>query len=196
MTRTMLAACAVGAFAASTTLGAQTPPPPKPQPSTPPMASQSDKDTVTLTGCLKAWDDSVAGTRTPTTPSPTGTTPSATGAMAATKFMLTNVETDGATKPAMPAPTSASAAQHYVVMADSGVNLTAHLNHQVRITGKKAPAMSTTAMRPDAAKPAEPKPDPSKPSAGIMSGEQAHKDLGTITASSVTMISATCTATL
>lgn len=191
MTRTMLAACAVGAFAASTTIGAQTPPAPKPQPSTPSMASQSDKDTVTLTGCLKAWDDNATGEPTSTTPSPTGTTPSATGAMAATKFMLTNVETAGAPKSTTPAQPSGMAAQHYVLMADKGVNLAAHLNHQVRITGKKAPGMSNT-MHSDTAKP-ESRPDPSKPSAGIMTGDQAHKDLGTINVSAVTMISATCT---
>jgi hypothetical protein len=178
MTRTMLAACAIGAFAASTTIGAQTPPPPKPQPSTPPMASQ-DKDTVTLTGCLKAWDSSVAGTGTSTTPSTTGTT-------AASKFMLTNVEPDAAsaTKPA--------AAQYYAVMAESSaVNLSAHLNHKVRVTGKKTAAHTST-TRPDPAKPGEPKPDPSKPSAGIISGDAAHKELGTVTVSSVTMISSTC----
>lgn len=188
MTRTMLAACAACAVAASTTIGAQTPPPPKPQPSTPPMASQTDKDTVTLTGCLKAYD-SAAG-------APSATTPSA--GSTAGKFMLTNVEKDATarTPSTPPAATTATSETggHYVLIADSGVNLSAHLNHKVRVTGKKSAASMThnDATRPDPSRPGEPKPDPSKPSAGIMSGEQAHKDMGTITVASVTMISATC----
>jgi hypothetical protein len=193
MTRIMLTACVVGAVAATVGIGAQAPQSPAPQSSTPSI-TQTEKETVTVTGCLKAWDGTAAGART-------GSAPGATGSAAsATKFML--ISSDDAATAKMPSSTATPSAaaressavksgRHYVVTAGAGVNLSSHLDHKVRITGKTS-GTSASMTRPDATTQAPVRPDAPAPSAGAMRGDQAHGDMVSITASSVTMISATC----
>ncbi len=77
--------------------------------------------------------------------------------------------------------------RRYVVTAASGVNLAAHVNHQVSVTGTAAGghAMADQAHVP-AARPGDPKAAPG------MTGDKAWE---TLTATSGTMVSATCSAT-
>lgn len=176
MTRTIFATGGAVALAATISLAAQTPPPPtqRPAPPSPGTTAQADPDTGTVTGCLKAWDAATTGV-------PAGP---ANG-----RFLLTNVEVaaSSTTTPAM-ATTPAAAGSQYIVTASAGVNLTAHVNHKVRIAGTTMPAF---APQPS---PAEPRPaarsdvkpgEPAKPAAAA----QAWKSLN---ATSVSMIAATC----
>jgi hypothetical protein len=82
-------------------------------------------------GALKAQEASVDAGRPTSTPSSATT--------AADKFMLTNIEGNsiGATKPnaTTPGPTTPSTSpsasgNQYVLTADAGVNLAAHVNHR------------------------------------------------------------------
>ena len=190
MKHSLFAAFGAVAVAGSLTLSAQTP---TPSPSTP---SRADDKTTTLTGCLKARDASMdAG-------SPTTT---ASGTAAAGKFVLTNIEGDsmGTTKPDATTPgtttpsATSNASKQYALTADAGVNLAAHVNHKVRVTGKLSEMddHSRGAMTPgDPAKPS----DPTKPSSTARPGEASHAGMGmdkasTLAVASVTMISSTCT---
>lgn len=208
MKHAIIAACGAFGIAGTLTLSAQTPPtPPRPQTPQPSATtpSRTDERTTTLTGCLKAWD------ATTNTPAAGATAPgAATSAGApAGKFVLTNVQTDTMTsangstaKPESATSGAASASgdtRQYVLTADSGVNLAAHLNHQVRVTGKATAMADHSAMgmaRPgEATRPGEmtkpgTTPDPSRPSTDR---DNMGKAWPTMTVSSVTMISATCT---
>ena len=90
--------------------------------------------------------------------------------------------------------------KQYVLTADAGVNLAAHLNHQVRITGKSSTmaehsaAGATTTPRPsDPSRPGEmPTPAPADPGRTAPAHGMA-KAFTTVAVSSVTMISASCT---
>ena len=182
MTHPMIAACGV-LVAGTLTLSAQAPAPapqtPRPSPNTP---ARTDDKTMTVTGCLKPADASQ------TAPAPSAT-PSTTAP--ASRFMLTNVEADtgsaagGSTstaKPSRPAPeespaagTMTSAGNRYILMPDAGVNLAAHVNHKVRITGTLSDKADTKTAAP------------AEPRAGAMTTP------ATIAVSAVTMVSATCT---
>lgn len=186
MTSTTIATSAALALASAIALSAQTPTLPRP---TDPKPSQTapartDDKTMTVAGCLKAWD--AAAVTTPATPATTG----AAGAMAG-KYLLTNVVRFGAagsTGTTPPAQVSAAGGTQYVVMAESNVNLAAHVNHQVQITGTLSdqPAMSP---RPGDAPPAKPGESSTRPGMGDAMPHQS----ATITATAVTMVSATCT---
>lgn len=213
MKHAIIAACGAVTVAGTIALSAQTPPTPArpqtPQPSqsTP---SRTDDRTTTLTGCLKAWDATMSGPSAgAVTPGATaGSTPAAPGG----KFVLTNVRPDsGGTAASGSATTSAPTTmpsagngdtKQYVLTADSGVNLAAHNNHQVRVTGKVEAMADHSAM--DNAKPgATARPGEMTPgsSAGATTDQTRtstdRNNMGkawpTMTVSSVTMISATCT---
>jgi hypothetical protein len=191
----IIAAFGAVAVASTMSLSAQTQPrptTPRPSPSTP---SRTDEKTTTVTGCLKAWD-AVAGAPA------AGTTPSATAPGApANRFVLTNIEPNPMNAPSEGAPARAGGAgtmggKQYVLTADTGVNLAAHLNHKVRVTGK---AITTTEhSAPDASRPPEttrpdevPAPRPTDPPRTADPADMT-KAWTTLAVSSVTMISATC----
>lgn len=177
MTRTIFATGGALALAATITLTAQTPPPPtqRPAPPSPGTTAQADPNSITVTGCLKSWDAATPGLP----PGP------ANG-----RFLLTNVEASsaGAAMPGLQTKPAPSVTQ-YIVVSSPGVNLTAHVNHKVRIAGTTAPAM-TPDPRPADAPPAEVKPGvkPAEPPMPA-TGPAAWK---TLTATSVSMVAATC----
>jgi hypothetical protein len=191
MKHTILAACGALAVAGTMTLSAQTPTPaprppsPTPAPSTPTMSNpRSDEKTVTVTGCLKTWDSSM------------GQAPAAATATAGAKYVLTNVEAEGAspgaTREGATETSGSSVESQYALTADASVKLAAHLNHKVRVTGKASRMTdhsATGASRPmdPAAKPGDP------PRTGM---DKAHKNAmwSTLNVTSLTMISATCPA--
>ena len=74
-------------------------------------------------------------------------------------------------------------------MADSAVNLAAHLNHKVRVTGKVAPMMEHSAA--PATRPSDPAKPTETPHTG-MDRTGMDKAFSTLTVSSLTMVSATC----
>ncbi len=156
----ILAACGALAIAGTMTVSAQQPPTTSPQTPTPPTTTTkpmpgqtADKSgaVMTVTGCLKPLD-SVAGAPQITADRPgadrpaPGGQPQATdrqpadrpaigtaGAGTAARFALTDVESNDASPAA-----GKSARKQFVLMADSNVNLSAHVNHKVEITGKSA----------------------------------------------------------
>jgi hypothetical protein len=73
-----------------------------------------------------------------------------------------------------------------MVSAGSGVNLAAHVNHQVRVTGTVAGGPARSDDNSGSARPGG-----TTPSTG-MTGDKGWE---TLTATSVSMVSATCTAT-
>ena len=176
----ILAACGVLAVAGTVTVSAQTPTsPPRPAPSTPTMSKPDAGDkTITVTGCLKSWDSSM------------GTPPAGTGG---TAYVLTNVETDStmAKKPESATARTDATASQYIVTAASSVNLAAHLNHKVRLSGTTSKMAdhsgAATTPRSEPAKPGE----PASPAMDRTSADKAHPKLNV---TSVTMISATCPA--
>ena len=200
MKHSLFAAFGAVAVAGTLTLSAQTPTPSAPRPQTPTPSpstpSRTDDKTMTLTGCVKAADASTDAGR-PTT--------SAAGTAATGKFVLTNIEGDTmattkpeATTPGTTTPSGTSnAGKQYALTADAGVNLAAHVNHKVRVTGKLSEMdHSRSTMTPgDAAKPS----DPMKPGSPARPGEASHAGMGmdkawsTLAVASVTMISSTCT---
>ncbi len=177
MTRTIFATGGAFALAATITLAAQTPPPPtqRPAPPSPGTTVQADPNTVTLTGCLKAWDAATTGLP----PGP------ANG-----RFLLTSVEATaaGATTPGMATKPAPSATQ-YIVTASAGVNLTAHVNHKVRIAGTTMPAFAPEPRPADAKPEAMPAAKPGDPAMPSPAAASAWKSLN---ATSVSMVSATC----
>ena len=194
MTHPFYAACGALAVASTLALSAQTPAPSAPRPQTPaPSPSPSstparaDGTTVTLTGCLKPQ---AADNGRPGSAAPEGATSS--------KFVLTNVQGDvpGMTKPGASSQgtkTAGALGTQWVVTADAGVNLAAHLNHQVRVTGKH------TEIKPvdPAATPGDPlKPDSTaSPGEAPQPGMRPDKTWPALAVSSVTMLSSSCTAT-
>jgi hypothetical protein len=204
MKHSLFAAIGAVAVAGTLTLSAQTPTPPTSRPQTPAPSpstpSRTDDKTMTLTGCLKAQDASMDAGRPTSAPS--------SGAAAAGKFVLTTVEGNSmgtskpdATKPGSTMPGASSAGgKQYALTAGAGVNLAAHVNHQVRVTGTLSDADHTGAMaHGDAAA----KPDPTKPSSTARPGEASpsgdrmsmDKAWPMLAVTSVTMISSSCTAT-
>lgn len=196
MKNAMLATFSAFAVAGAITLSAQTPTQTPSTTRTQPSTTHADDKEMTLTGCLKASDAAAM-----TAPGTTGTAgamkPSGATAMAGT-FLLTNIEREantagaGSTTPAAGTMGTAGgdtkpAHKQYMVTGDSTVNLAAHVNHKVRITGRVDAMAGHSMGTPSATTPAEP---------------SAHAGMGamdaaatTIKATSVTMISASCTAT-
>jgi hypothetical protein len=169
------------------TLSAQTPPATQP-------AMNRGTITVTVTGCLKPWDNTMG--KAPTDPM---AKPGATS-MPGTRYVLMNTETAGSAETAKPmeapstsTPATALAApahlqaSEFVVTAGTGVNLAAHVNHRVSLTG----TVDDSRTRADAPMAQQGEAEPSKP---MTAGQKATaKDWAMLTATSVTMVSATCT---
>ena len=189
------AATLCSAVALCGTLAAQTPPqspppsypPPSPSPSNPPSGSpQSSQPTgrapsdaagqVTATGCLQRDSSSPSASQS--------SSPAAGGG-----FVLKNAKMGGesssstSSSPASsadpsgraPGSMSSSASKDVQLMADSSVNLSEHIGHQVMITGR---------MSGGSGAPADHQPSPSSSSA---------TKGGSFTVTKVSMISATCT---
>lgn len=183
MKHVIFATCGALAVAGTMTFAAQEPmrpPAPTPSPSTP---ARTDDRTITVTGCLKTWDEK--GGMVPT------------GDAAGARYVLTNVEGDkGMTDRATPdvaapapsgAPAMAAPPTQYVLTPESSVNLAPHVNHKVTVTGK-----TSTATDDHAAPTSRPgDPEPAQPHAGMraMSGTFTN-----LTVSSLTMVSTTCPA--
>jgi len=214
MNSSILAAFGALALAGTITLSAQTPaatpaPPAWPQATAPAEPRQQPAmGTMTVTGCLKTSDGPMGGDRGAAATTPGAATP---GAMKAdVHYMLTDVTVDGQMQggamgtPAPGAPAHAMIT-NYMVVGASGVDLSAHVGHKVSITGTAAdahPAMGTRPMAKSAdmpmgtpEMPATRPGDAPRPSTLGMDQMGAHKGARMLTASSITMISATCTAT-
>jgi hypothetical protein len=186
----IIAACGAIAVAGTMTLSAQTQPRPTPRPA-PSTPSRTDEKTTTVTGCLKAWD-AAAGA-----PATDATAPAAP----AQRFVLTNIEPNPMSAPSEGAPARAGGAgtmgtKQYVLTADTGVNLAAHLNHKVRVTGKAIThtehSAAETTRPPETTRPGEvPVPRPADPGRTIDRTDMATA-WTTLAVSSVTMVSATC----
>lgn len=180
MKHAILATCGALTLAGTIAVSAQTPVrPPAPQPS-PTTPSRTDDRSITVTGCLKTWDEK--GGMVPT------------GGAAGTRYVLTNLEGDKAAAGMTSGP-STLLPQQYVLMPDSTVNLTPHVNHKVTLTGKTSTAMPEHAepgMRPAeaGARPADPA-QPGTPHAGMGAMDKA---FATLSVSSLTMVAATCPA--
>ncbi len=202
-------ACGAVALVSTMTLSAQTPaqrPATRPQPPAPtqPSTNAADQSPITVTGCLKPWDSTMG-----TSPADPMAKPGATP-MAATRYVLSNVFYDKATEgpPQSATPTAGTPppaqphASQYIVVAGSGVNLNAHVNHQVRLVGSVDHGMARGSMAPPerptgtpAEKPMTRPGDPA-PAPGMATSMPGHQQRATLTAMSVTMISATCTSTV
>ena len=161
---TRLLTAVAGVLLCSATAAAQTPPAPRPAPTpSPGMTKQSDPATLTVTGCLKAWDASVA----PSDPALAGA--------AAGRFLFTNIQPParGTAEPGRVPPANTQ----YVVTSEPDVNLAAHVNHTVRIEG-------TVAVSDAAANPAQGHTGRSASNADRWAG---------LKATSLTMVSSACT---
>ncbi len=191
MTHAIFATCGALVVAGGLTMAAQAPTQPRPQtpagsPSTP---APTDDRTVTAAGCLKAWEATTGGAAT-APPAASATSPVA-------KYVLTNVEDEATsarpeTKPStdtMAKPSTGMMTKQYILVAESGVNLAAHLNHKVRVTGKVSPAMDHSAA--PATRPSDPAKPDQTPRTG-MDRTGMDKSWSTLTVSSLTMVSATC----
>jgi len=197
MSTYIVAACGVLAVA-GLTASAQTPQTTPSQP-TSTATSQKPMDAsgpVTITGCLAAWDgksmsSSGAGTEAGTSPSSSASAsgPSSAGA----GYVQTSVQ-QGTGSPST--TSSASVAAKYLLKADSTVNLNAHLNHKVTVTGtidKMSADMGSgmsTSVPSSRGAPRADKPD-------TASGSSRAHDMGsmkpqTLKVTSVMMVSATC----
>ena len=217
MKNAIVAACGALALASTMTLSAQTPPPTPAPPGWPKATAPAEPGqkpamgAMTLTGCLKAADATTGAAQGAATAKPGATTPGLV--MPAARFLLTDVSMDGqmrggpmgtpttgapAPGAAAGAPTHAMATQ-YTVVGASGVDLSAHVGHKVSLTGTMAHSGMPGMMPGDKpmAKPDMPASRPTdapKPTMG-MDHMGADKGAATFTASSITMISATCTVT-
>jgi hypothetical protein len=200
MRSNILAACGV-LVVAGLTVSAQTPQT-QPQPSTPSTPKTRSMDaagSVTVTGCLAAWDGKA--TAGPADSASSSSSASAKGASTAgTKYVLTHVqEGSGASTSG-----SSSVPATYLLKADSSVDLNAHLNHKVQITGsvdKSTRAHSgdmSASGQPSTALPGTPNPtDPPSDNPATASGASRAHDMGsmkpaTFKVTSVAMVSATC----
>jgi hypothetical protein len=119
-----------------------------------------DKPTVTVTGCL------TSDSRASASASPTGASRSAA------KYILTNVQETGA-----PASSTPSAGKSYVLKSDASVDLSAHVNHKVQITGSLDKSAAST-TDPSSATPSE--------------KAQDSMNAPALKVSNLTMVSSTC----
>ena len=216
MNNAVFAACGALALAGTMTLSAQTPtptpmPPGWPQAQTPAEPMQKPAvGTMTVTGCLKAADSTMGATPGGAMAKPGATMPGSV--MAGARYMLTDVAMDGQVRGGLmgtpiagaPAPATATGAPahamatQYLVVGASGVDLSAHVGHKVSITGSVAHAHAGMPGNKPMAKPDMPATRPGdapKPNAMGMDHMGADKGWSTLTASSITMVSATCSAT-
>jgi hypothetical protein len=127
MTRTIVTTCGalvVAAVAAS----AQTPPSPTPSAPRPAQSTRTmtEDKTVTVTGCVKPWGPGEAPPpmTAPSTSRPTDPV-AAMRAGDAAKYSLSNVQAVG----------EDAVAASYSLTAVSTVNLAAHVNHKVEVSG-------------------------------------------------------------
>ena len=120
MTRTLIATC--GALAVAVAVSAQTP---RPQS----QASQSASgETVTITGCLNEWDQTLGMKRSDVASPQTASAPR--------QFILTDRSGDGGTTYMLETPSGAA-------------SLRGHVNHTVEITGTARPADRSSAESTD-----------------------------------------------
>lgn len=186
MTRYALgAACGAITLASTITLSAQTPAQPspsaRPQAPAPTEPAKVNTDAFTVTGCLSEAQAAI------TTPADAPATP------ASTRYMLKDAVANqptgdqaGATPSAHASPTS-----FVVVAATPDVNLGAHLNHMVRVTGTVKSDMAAGHM---AEMPTTRAGEPPTVAGKPMDIAKADKKKAmTLMATAVTMISATCT---
>jgi len=193
MRKNLLTVC--GALAvAGAALAAQTPQ--TPSTSSAPARPAAGAGTVTVTGCLATWDDKSA------TSSP-GATASSQAASGGTKYVLKNVQDGSSASSSTSASPSSSAssasagsrAGTYLLKADSSVNLSAHLNHKVQVTGSvdQSAHSSTSGASSQPARPGTTASPSDRPSTASGSGDMGSSmKPATLSVSSVTMISATC----
>jgi hypothetical protein len=184
MKHAIFATCGALVVAGGLTMSAQTPRPPTPTPSqsTPARTDDNKDKTVTVAGCLKAWDATTGGAA--------AAPPAATATSPVAKFVLTNVEEDSASARSEAKPSTGTMNKQYVLVADSAVNLSAHLNHKVRVTGKVTSTTEHSAA-PTTTRPS----DPAKPTETPGTGTDRtgmDKSWSTLTVSSLSMVSATC----
>ena len=165
MTRTLIGTCAAAALGFALTASAQQPPP-QPQPSQPTPAAQAPaaapgEQATKLNGCLKA-----------------GMTPGTFELATGKKDKMAPTSGDAAAPAQPPASAGQAPAQDAMAKAGSrnvklivgsGVDLAAHVNHQVELNGSWQQPMASAA------------------------GADATKAGKTFTVTSVKMISATCT---
>ncbi len=205
MRRTILATCA--GVAASLTLWAQTPATPRPsQPSTSALAP-TDLTTMTVTGCLKPWNESTMSPAImPATPE--GGTPSVAGGDV--QYVLTDIDSTsprpgtGATPSTARPGSTASDAPHVMYLVkpkDSSVNLSPHVNHKIQVTGtissdSSLRTPSTTSSTMPNSKPTDPpSPKPTDPSTTSRETTSAAGKPATLIVSALRMVSTSCAPT-
>ncbi len=138
---------------------------------------------------MKAWEATTGGAA--------AAPPAASATSPVAKYVLTNVEEDATSARseanpstgAMAKPSTGAMTKQYILVPESTVNLAAHLNHKVRVTGKVSPPIEHSAA------PATRPSDPAKPDQTPRTGmDRIGLDHGwsTLTVSSLTMVSATC----
>jgi hypothetical protein len=194
MVRTLLTACGVFALAAAADYVQM-----HSAPASPALAMQRQsvlapfavvnqtarETTVIVTGCLKPWDD-MAGA-----PAPSSATTAASGGR---RFLLVNVESE----PPGESDRIVRPPVQYVVTADASVDLGAHVNHKVRITGRTsaAPAATGAGRPPEPPPPGTPPPDPARPETPMPDARPAPtKGWALLTATSIAMVSTSCPTT-
>jgi hypothetical protein len=200
MTTNIFTACGVFVVA-GLTASAQTPQAPPSQP-TVPATSQKPMDAggaVTVTGCLAAWDGKSMSGSGPGADAASATSSSAgasgaSGAGAA--FVLTSVQQGTGSPSTTSSASNASVAGKYLLKADSSVNLSAHLNHKVTVTGTldKVSADVGSGMSASVPSPTDP---PRTDNQDTASGSARGHEVGpmkpqTLKVTGVTMVSATC----
>lgn len=178
-------ACTVG-------IGAQTTASPAPS------SNQASQDTVTVTGCLKPADPTGGATGTSGS-----TTAGSTAGSSSDRFMLANATAGAATTPSAGSPgtsgstagttpgtpragaasSSSATGSSYVLDGDAS-ELRRHVNHQVEIKGRLAPAAAATGTPATGSTATPPAP----------ASREAHPNAGTLRVESVKMLAATCPA--
>ena len=167
MRHTIAATCGACAIAGISAL-AQTPSTQPPSTTPPAQAAQaSGGSPVTLTGCLKPWTGA-AHHGSEKSPAADKRSPHA-----GVKYMLSNIEGQAA----------GTAPASYALHADASVDLAAHVNHKVAITGTIPPGAAKSSGAPSATAPATP---------GAASPMSASDMTPALKVTSVKMISATC----
>ncbi len=200
MSTHIFTACGV-LVVAGLTASAQTPQTTPSQP-TSPATSQKPMDAggpVTVTGCLAAWDGKSMSSSGPGTDAGSAAASSArasgaTGAGAS--YVLTSVQQGTGSASTTSSASSASVAGKYLLKADSTVNLSAHLNHKVTVTGTLDKMSAHTGSDVSANAPSSTDPPRTDKPATASESAGAH-DMGsmkpqTLKVTSVTMVSATC----
>lgn len=196
MTTHIAAACGV-LVVAGLTASAQTPQTTPSYPSSPTAQKPMDPGrSVTVTGCLAAWDGKSMSNSRPTTDAGSASPSSAPASgptSAGASYVLTSVQQGTASASTT---SSVGVAGKYLLKADSTVNLSAHLNHKVTITGTVDKMSGDTGSGVTANTPSATElPRTDQPSTA--SGSARAHDMGsmkpqTLKVTSVTMVSATC----